>query len=338
MSKRLRETPLVNGTRNKGCPRASTAPTRLPQLITEGQNRSIQWIYKRLQHNYGNCELNIWFCLVVPQTVVEPRWQKHPSSKRCSSYSFHIHHYLFSFKAGNLTPQLNHSLSSLMSTDLATQQVISRDHTSNPRRDLRTLLNREVFWRDHQKWLAEKGYMLRPRLRPEWTPSWGPNDDCFDFEDGYGNDVCKLNSHCSRCTDFFFQNPSLTDATRMSDNSLVMLKHIDLNVHPHEVEIGLYLSSEPLASHPRNHCAPIYEVMDIPNIDNEVIIVMPLLREFDNPRIKSIGEAVEFFRQVFEVRVMCHVIYPHLKKKATRGYSLCISVASRIGRWCLWQH
>lgn len=80
-----------------------------------------------------------------------------------------------------------------------------------------------------------------------------------------------------------------------------MLKHIDRNIHPHEVEIGLYFSSEPLASHPRNHCIPMYEVLDVPNTDNEVIFVMPLLREFSNPRIKSVGEAVEFFRQVFEV-------------------------------------
>ena len=83
-----------------------------------------------------------------------------------------------------------------------------------------------------------------------------------------------------------------------------MLKHINCNIHPYEVEIGLYFSSEPLASHPRNHCVPIYEVLDIPNTDKEVIIVMPLLREFGDPRIKSIGEAVEFFRQVFEVRTI----------------------------------
>lgn len=30
----------------------------------------------------------------------------------------------------------------------------------------------ETWWRDHQKWLEEQGYMLRPRYRPGWTPSW----------------------------------------------------------------------------------------------------------------------------------------------------------------------
>ena len=89
-----------------------------------------------------------------------------------------------------------------------------------------------------------------------------------------------------------------------------MLKHIDRNIHPYEVDIGAFFSSEPLVSHPKNHCVPIYDVLDVPDTDNEVIIVMPLLREYDDPRIKSVGEAVEFFRQVFEVRLLqWHCIY-----------------------------
>ena len=30
----------------------------------------------------------------------------------------------------------------------------------------------EEFWRDHQKWLQDCGYMLRPRYLPGWQPSW----------------------------------------------------------------------------------------------------------------------------------------------------------------------
>lgn len=30
----------------------------------------------------------------------------------------------------------------------------------------------EIWWRDHQVWLQERGYMLRPRYRPDWVPSW----------------------------------------------------------------------------------------------------------------------------------------------------------------------
>ena len=47
-----------------------------------------------------------------------------------------------------------------------------RENDRQARGNHRTLLTREIFWRDHQVWLAEKGYMLRPRYRPDWTPSW----------------------------------------------------------------------------------------------------------------------------------------------------------------------
>ena len=30
----------------------------------------------------------------------------------------------------------------------------------------------EAWWRDHQEWLAERGYTLRPRYKPGWKPSW----------------------------------------------------------------------------------------------------------------------------------------------------------------------
>ena len=29
----------------------------------------------------------------------------------------------------------------------------------------------EVWWKDHQVWLQEKGYLLRPRYHPGWKPS-----------------------------------------------------------------------------------------------------------------------------------------------------------------------
>lgn len=30
----------------------------------------------------------------------------------------------------------------------------------------------EHFWKEHQPWLKEQGYELRPRYEPNWTPSW----------------------------------------------------------------------------------------------------------------------------------------------------------------------
>lgn len=43
----------------------------------------------------------------------------------------------------------------------------------------------EIYWRDHQEWLAERGYMLRPRYKPDWVPSWkDTNENPAIFEDG----------------------------------------------------------------------------------------------------------------------------------------------------------
>lgn len=50
----------------------------------------------------------------------------------------------------------------------------------------------EVFWRDHQEWLEEKGYVLRPRYQPEWVPSWDVNDNTIrtlDIEDAIPSPV-----------------------------------------------------------------------------------------------------------------------------------------------------
>lgn len=80
-----------------------------------------------------------------------------------------------------------------------------------------------------------------------------------------------------------------------------MLKMVKKSQHPYESDIGVYLSSPPLDSDPRNHCCPILAVLDDP-LDNDVqLLVMPLLRTFDDPKLATIGEAVDFFRQTFEV-------------------------------------
>lgn len=49
-------------------------------------------------------------------------------------------------------------------------------HVEKIRRDTEKgvwkLLPSEVWWRDHQRFLQSKGYLLPERFRPGWTPSW----------------------------------------------------------------------------------------------------------------------------------------------------------------------
>jgi hypothetical protein len=67
------------------------------------------------------------------------------------------------------------------------------------------------------------------------------------------------------------------------------------------VDIGRFLSSEPLASDPLNHCVPIYDVLQVPDDDDKVLLVMPLLRDYNSPRFDTFGEVLDFFKQIFEV-------------------------------------
>ncbi|KAJ7162149.1 kinase-like domain-containing protein [Mycena filopes] len=143
------------------------------------------------------------------------------------------------------------------------------------------MTDQEIWWRDHQVWLQEQcGYMLRPRFRPGWVPSWKHTGKLlFDSEDA---------------------RPLLTgvaiDATRLSDGVVVTLKRVDAKLHPHEQSIGELLSSASKANDPRNHCVPILDVIQVPDT-NIILLVMPLLRRYVNPRFDTFGEAVDFFGQ-----------------------------------------
>ncbi|EMD33666.1 hypothetical protein CERSUDRAFT_56679 [Gelatoporia subvermispora B] len=153
-----------------------------------------------------------------------------------------------------------------------------------------SLAPHEQYWKQRQPWLKERGYNLRPRYRPDWKPSWeGTNKFWFECEDG--------------------RTPiwsSILDATRISDGKVVMLKKISKQLHPYEIPIGEFFSSEPVASDPRNHCVPIIDVMQDPDEEDLQIIVMPLLRLWNDPPFNTIGEVVEFFRQIFEGMAFMH--------------------------------
>lgn len=76
---------------------------------------------------------------------------------------------------------------------------------------------------------------------------------------------------------------------------------INTSVHPYELEITQFLNHPRLLADPRNRCTRILEVLEVPDTD-EVILVMPMLRDWDEPPLRTVGEAVYFFTQVAEVR------------------------------------
>ncbi|KAJ6538869.1 kinase-like domain-containing protein [Mycena vulgaris] len=155
---------------------------------------------------------------------------------------------------------------------------------------LEELTESEIYWRDHYDWLKECGYQLRPRFRPGWIPSWKTDP----------------RKHAALCEDTWRPRSRIViDAVCTNDNSKVLLKKIEKDVFPYEQEIGEFLTS--LGPSPQNHCVPILRTLQPPDDENLRIIVTPLLRIYDSLRFDTIGEAVEFFRQIFEGLQFMHL-------------------------------
>ncbi|KAJ4490917.1 hypothetical protein J3R30DRAFT_3654011 [Lentinula aciculospora] len=127
----------------------------------------------------------------------------------------------------------------------------------------------EQFWRDHYDWLKGRGYLLRPRYCPGWVASWlGSNKDPVHCEDYY-----------------YPLHLYNLDETRIRDGKPVMLRQ--------------------LRSDSRNHCAPVYEILEIPTSDSDSIernhiVVMPFLARWNDPEFVTVDEVVDFGQQVFE--------------------------------------
>jgi len=126
--------------------------------------------------------------------------------------------------------------------------------------------------------------MLRSRYKPDWKPSWESTKKPWVLaEDSLG---------------ILF--PGIMDGVRISDSKMVTIKKISKSTHPFEAEMARFVSSPPLSNDPHNHCVPLYDVLQCPDDEDIQLLAMPLLREYNDPRMHSIGEAIDFFHQVFE--------------------------------------
>jgi len=81
---------------------------------------------------------------------------------------------------------------------------------------------------------------------------------------------------------------------------MVALKRVSKLNNPGEIEMTSYLSSNVLVSDPHNHSVPLYEVLEVPEDPDYNILVIPHLRRLEVPRFHTVGEGIEFFRQIFE--------------------------------------
>ena len=90
------------------------------------------------------------------------------------------------------------------------------------------------------------------------------------------------------------------DATR-KDGMQVMLKSVSVRRGHQELKIAQMFSLPEVRGKPQNHCVPLLDTFDLPGAFDEKLIVMPLLRRFDEPRFQTYGEFVAFFTQISEV-------------------------------------
>jgi hypothetical protein len=95
------------------------------------------------------------------------------------------------------------------------------------------------------------------------------------------------------------QLPHVLDAVRIEDNKRVMIKQV--RVDSDEVAICRMLSSPELRKDPHNHAVPIFDYFAESDESQDAFLVMPLLRRFNDPPFGTVGEVVDFIRQMLQV-------------------------------------
>jgi len=147
----------------------------------------------------------------------------------------------------------------------------------------------EAPWRDRQRFLQSRGYMLRSRYHPDWVPSWRmSNQSIIWCEDALSAPL----------------RENLIDARRMSDDMLVYIKRVKTG--DNESRITTMLSSERLRQDPRNHSVPVLDLFQDDEDPRISYIVMPFLRLIDSPQFDLVEELVEFVDQTLEGLVFMH--------------------------------
>lgn len=119
-----------------------------------------------------------------------------------------------------------------------------------------------------------------------------------------------------------FHHPELIDAQRLRDNTAIMLKRVTLSPESQELYLAHSLCSrDAVYADDRNHCVPVFKILDVPEDPYEFILVMPLLSRWYHPEFDTIGEVLEFCRQIFEVHALSCCATEQIT--LTRGCNTC---------------
>jgi hypothetical protein len=124
------------------------------------------------------------------------------------------------------------------------------------------------------------------------------------------------------------------DVSRISDGQL---QHVYgfLKVFKTRYHTRRKLASHPVASDPRSHGVPMYATFQDPTDEDKILLVMPVLREYFSPPFDTMGEVVEFLRQVFKLSSRYGQVATRLHASST-GSSVPAqtSCCTRVS-WCV---
>ena len=95
------------------------------------------------------------------------------------------------------------------------------------------------------------------------------------------------------------QRPQCIDATRMKDGVFVFIKRVGEDAD--ETEIQRYLTDDQKKGDPKNHCCPILDVFRDAEDEGYEYVVLPVLRDFDDPKFYAVIEVLDFVKQTLEV-------------------------------------
>ncbi|KAI0700983.1 kinase-like domain-containing protein [Cerioporus squamosus] len=147
------------------------------------------------------------------------------------------------------------------------------------------LIPTELFWQFRYTHLEQHGYVLRPRYKPGWEPSWRGTNLAPEF-----------------CEDSIMSaTDEVMDARRRSDNALVAIKSLPNDTD--EIRIAQFLSS---IRDPRNHCVPVLDVFEDPFDPEFSLLVMPYLRQCNDPPLTNVGEVIDLLDQMLEGLAFLH--------------------------------
>ncbi|KZT41065.1 kinase-like protein [Sistotremastrum suecicum HHB10207 ss-3] len=149
------------------------------------------------------------------------------------------------------------------------------------------LARTEQRWASYQPWLERIGYRLRRRYQPGWTPSWLTSGlSMIESEDA-------LQIHIYG---------QVMDAVRTSDGRRVAMKFVNTSRR----ELPLWRLITALQSNPQNHCVPILDIHPLPDTDETVMVVMPLLIYYDRTDFETLGELLLCMHTFLEGLVFLH--------------------------------